>query len=163
MPSLTVWRYPTPFGVDTGELHLKRLEEQDAITVHDAVALIWMPDAEAPEVRRLRHRSARAAGHGGVWGALIGTLVLAPVAGAAVGAAAGAAVDRIRRTGIDDAFVDGLRSALVPGTSALFVLSSDARADRLAEFVAGTEATLLRAELDPDVGDELRALLEGGD
>jgi uncharacterized membrane protein len=75
--------------------------------------------------------------------------VLATVAGAAVGAAAGAAVDRIRRAGIDDAFVDSLRSVLVPGTSALVVLSRDARVDRLAEFLAGTEATLLRAELDP--------------
>jgi uncharacterized membrane protein len=162
MTSLTVWKYPTPLGVDAGELHLKRLEEQDALTVHDAVAMIWMPGAEAPQVRRLRHETTRSAARGSVWGALVGTLVLAPVAGAAVGAAAAAAVDRVRRTGIDDAFVESVRDSLGPGTSALFVLSSDGRPDLVAEFVAATEATLLRAELDPDVSDELRALL-GGD
>lgn len=159
MPSLTVWQYPTPLGVDAGELHLKRLQEQDALTVHDAVAMIWMPGAEEPEVRRLTHDTARAAGRGSVWGALVGTLVLAPVAGAAVGAATAAALARIRRTGIDDDFVSGVRDALRPGTSALFVLSSDARPDLLAEVLARSEATLLQADLDPRISDELRALL----
>ena len=126
MPSLTVWRFPTPLGVEAGELQLRRLEEQGALTVHDAVTVIWMPGADQPEVRRERHRTAGAAGKGTFWGALVGTLVLAPVAGAAVGATAAAVVSRLRHAGVPDATVDALRDALTPGTSALFVVTSDA-------------------------------------
>lgn len=117
MPSLTVWKYPTPLGVDAGELLLRRLEEQGALTVHDAVAVIWMPGADRPEVRRVRHRTAGAAGKGSFWGALVGTLVLAPVAGAAAGASAAAVVSRLRHGGVPDETVDALLHALTPGTS----------------------------------------------
>ena len=89
MTSLTVWRYPTPFGADKGELQLKVLVEQGALVVHDAASVIWMPDAAEPKVQHLRHATARSAGRGALWGGLVGMLVLNPVAGAAAGAADG--------------------------------------------------------------------------
>ena len=160
MTSLTVWRFPTPLGVDAGEIALARLQEQHAITVLDAVALTWMPHEEQPQVRRLRHDTARAAAVGGFWGAVVGMVVLAPVAGAAVGAAGASLVDRLRRTGIDDAFVDGVRDQLGPGTSALFVLSRDADPEQVRPLLARTEATLIQATLDDRVAAELRDFLE---
>ncbi|MEP9362924.1 DUF1269 domain-containing protein [Nocardioides sp. CN2-186] len=159
VPSLTVWSYPTPLGVDAGELHLKRLVEQDALVVHDAIAVIWMPGAEEATVRHLHHDTTRAATKCAVLGGLIGTVLLVPVAGAAVGGAAAGAWTRLRGHAIDDDFVDELRERVVPGTSALFVLSSGARADAVAAFLATTEATLLHADLGTEVPDELRALL----
>src|SRR6478735_785158 len=161
MPSLTVWSYPTPLGVDAGELHLKRLVEQDALVVHDAIAVIWMPGAEEATVRHLRHDTTRAATKGAALGALIGTVLLVPVAGAAVGGTAAGAWTRLRGHAIDDAFVDQLRESVVPGTSALFVLSSGADAEAVAAVVAASEATLLHADLGDEVPDELRALLGG--
>ncbi|MGY2701254.1 MULTISPECIES: DUF1269 domain-containing protein [unclassified Nocardioides] len=160
MPSLTVWRYPTPLGVDAGELLLRRLEEQDALTVHDAVAVFWMPGAEQPVVRRVRHRAAGAAGKGTFWGALVGTLVLAPVAGAAVGATAATVVSRLRHAGVPAETVDALRGALEPGTSALFVVSSDARPEVVGPALAAGEGTLIHAEMDDETAEELRRLLE---
>lgn len=159
MPTLTVWHFPTPLGVDAGELALRRLEEEDAITVHDAVTAIWMPGADHPDVRRVKHRTAGSAGRGAFWGALVGTLVLAPVAGAAVGAGAGAVVERLRRGGVDDATIEQLQGLLTPGTSALFVLSSDARPDAVRRVVAGMEATLVHAEMDAGTEAELRRML----
>jgi uncharacterized membrane protein len=160
MPSLTVWRFPTPLGVEAGELQLRRLEEQGALTVHDAVTVIWMPGAEQPEVRRVRHRAAGAAGKGTFWGALVGTLVLAPVAGAAVGATAAAVVSRLRHAGVPDATVDALQDALSPGTSALFVVTSDAKPEIVGPVVAAGEGTLIHAEMDDKTAEELRRLLE---
>ena len=160
MPSLTVWRYPTPLGVDAGELLLKRLEEQHALTVHDAVVVIWMPGADQPQVRHVRHRAAGAAGKGTFWGALVGTLVLAPVAGAAVGATAAAVVSRLRHAGVPDATVDALRDALEPGTSALFVVTSDADPAMVGPAVAAGEGTLIHAEMDDETAEELRRLME---
>ena len=62
MPALTDWRYLAPLGVEAGELQLKVFEEREALRVHGAVAGIWLPGAEQPVVRRLRHRTARAGG-----------------------------------------------------------------------------------------------------
>src|SRR6478609_10232180 len=159
MPSLTVWSYPTPLGVDAGELHLKRLVEQDALVVHDAIAVIWMPGAEEATVRHLRHDTTRAATKGAALGALIGTVLLVPVAGAAVGGTAAGAWAKLRGHTIDDDFVDELRDRLVPGTSALFVLSSGAKAEVVGPMIAASEATLLHADLGDEVPVELRALL----
>ena len=159
MPSLTVWHFPTPLGVDAGELALRRLVEEDAITVHDAVTAIWMPGAEHPDIRRVRHRTAGAAGRGAFWGALVGTLFLAPGVGAAAGAGTGAVLDRLRRGGVGDGTIEELRSLLTPGTSALFVLSSDARPEAVRRALAGTEATLVHAEMDEETEAELRRML----
>jgi len=159
VPNLTVWRYPTPLGVDAGELHLKRLEEQGAIRVHDAVALIWMPDAEQPTVRHLRHRTAAAAGRGTFWGTLAGMLVLTPAAGAAVGATAGAVAERLREGGVDDDTIARLRETLEPGTSALFLVTSDARPEIVGPALAADEGTLVHAEMDDETEAALRRLL----
>jgi uncharacterized membrane protein len=160
MPSLTVWRYPTPLGVEAGELLLRRLEERGALTVHDAVTVIWMPGADQPDVRRVRHRTAGAAGRGTFWGALVGTLVLAPVAGAAVGATAAAVASRLRHAGVPAETVSALTGALTPGTSALFVVTSDADPAVVGPAVADTEAELIHAEVDDRTAAELRLLLE---
>jgi len=157
--SLTVWRYPTPFGADKGELQLKVLLEQGALVVHDAATVIWMPDAEEPKVQHLRHATARSAGRGALWGGLAGMLVLNPVAGAAAGAAATAAVHRLRSTGIDEEFLGTVREQLEPGTSALIVISSDARDELIRPVLAQSEATLITADVSDDVRRRLDDLL----
>jgi uncharacterized membrane protein len=159
LPSLTVWRYPTPFGVDAGEVRLRRLQEQDALTVLDAVVVIWLPEAEKPTVRRLKHDTAKAAAKGSALGALVGLVVLGPVAGAAAGAAAGAVRHRLKGLGIDDELVERMRGELVPGTSALLLLSTDADIEKIRPLLARREATLIHAELGPGVADQLRDLL----
>ena len=151
MPSLTVWLYPTAFGAGTGELHLRALAEHDAIQRprrgHDHVdaarSCASDPPGRAPGVRRPR-AAAR------MWGALVGLVMLNPVAGAAVGAGAGAAAHRLRRTGLDPDFVEKMRDRLAPGTSALLVLSSGADPMAVRRVLHGSEAVLLHAELSEE-------------
>jgi uncharacterized membrane protein len=156
MPSLTVWLYPTAFGAESGELHLRSLVERDAIRVHDAATIVWMPHDAEPLVRPVDHRTLKSAGRGAVVGALVGLVILNPVAGAAVGAGAGAAIRKARSAGIDEEFVASVRAKVTPGTSALLVLSSDADPVAVGEVVRNSEAVLLHAELTP----EARQLLE---
>lgn len=160
MPNLTIWRFDTPLGVDSGELRLKRLEQQGAITVHDATAVIWMPRAEKPVVRHLRHRKASATGQGALWGAVLGTLVLAPVAGAAVGATAGAVIERLRDAGVDEQTIANLCTALTPGTSALVLVASGANPEVVGPEITASGATLIHAEVDDATSEELRRLFE---
>ena len=163
MPNLTIWRFPTPLGVDAGELRLKRLEQQGALTVHDAVAVIWMPRADKPVVRHLRHRRSRKAGQGALWGTVLGTLVLAPVAGAAVGATAGALVEQLRRGGVDEQTIHALSTALVPGTSALVLVASGADPDVVGPEITASGATLVHAEVDDPIAARLQDLLGSTD
>ena len=150
MPSLTVWLYPTAFGAQTGELQLRGLVERDAIRVHDAATIVWMPHDPKPLVRPVKHKLLGSAGRGAVLGAVAGLIVLNPVAGAAAGAGAGAAIGKARSAGLDEEFVEGIRAKVTPGTSALLVLSSDADPAAVREFVKRTEAVLLQAELTPE-------------
>ena len=154
MTALTVWRYDTPFGADAGAVRLKALAERHVLTVHDAITIAWMPQAREPVIGHVKHPTASAVGKGSVLGGLVGMLVLAPVAGAALGAGVASVSARLRKSGIDEQFVAELGSQLTPGSSALLVLSSDGNLDELRpamerELTRG-DVVLLHAELSED-------------
>jgi uncharacterized membrane protein len=156
--SLTVWKFPTPYGADQGELRLKALRDQKAIVVHDAATVVWFPESKRPRVRQLKHMRGSGALGGAFWGTLLGSVFLMPVAGAAVGAAAGGLRHHLKDAGIDDGFIKDLRDKLTPGTSGLFVLSSNADIERVRARFPTDEAELIYADLDEAGAEELRAL-----
>jgi uncharacterized membrane protein len=154
MTALTVWRYDTPFGAEAAAVRLKSLAERKVLIVHDAITIAWMPQAQEPVIGHLKHSTAASAGKGSILGGLVGMVVLAPLAGAAVGAGVASAAARLRRSGIDDQFVKELGAQLTPGSSALLVLSSDGNLDELRpamerELTRG-DVVLLHAELSED-------------
>ena len=105
-------------------------------------------------IGHVKHPTASSAGKGSVLGGLVGMVVLAPVAGAVVGAGVASVAARLRRSGIDQQFVDELRSQLTHGSSALLVLSSDGKLDEVRpamerELQRG-DVVLLHAELSED-------------
>ena len=138
------------------------MQERGAITVQDAVTVAWMPGAHQPRIGHLRHATTGAAGKGSALGALVGLLVLAPVAGAAAGAGIAAVAQRLRGTGIDRAFLENVSAHLVPGTSALLVLSEDADLEVVRPMIqrglARGDVVLLHAELDDDAPAAIRDL-----
>ena len=80
-----------------------------------------------------------------------------PLLGAAVGAATGALAGSLTDVGIDDTFINQVRDQVTPGTSALFVLSSDAVVDKVRDAFAGDEkAELIFTNLDNDQEAALR-------
>ena len=161
--TLTVWHYDTAMGAAAGEVRLRNLEERGALTVIDAVTVVWMPHAPRPRVGQLRSRTGTGARRGAVLGALAGALVLAPGAGAAAGAGVGALAGRLRHTGIDNAFLEEIKTRLEPGTSALLVLSENADLDAIRPFLergrSRGDVTLMHALLSEDAPDTLRELL----
>ncbi|GGU34402.1 DUF1269 domain-containing protein [Nocardioides albus] len=159
MTSLTAWLYDRIMGASDAEVWLRDLQERDALTVHDAITLTWFPGAEEPQIGHLRHRTTSAAAKGSLLGGLLGILVFNPVAGAAVGAASAAAVQRLRQAGIGDDVLERVVEHLAPGRSALLVLSSDGDPEAIAAAVQHGNPTLVYAELDDDIAEELRELL----
>ena len=59
--------------------------------------------------------------------------------------------------GIDDDFIRSVRENVTPGTSALFVMSSTAVADKVLEQFKSTGASLISTNLSGDQEARLRA------
>ena len=62
--------------------------------------------------------------------------------------------------GIDDSFVNQVRDEVTPGTSALFLLTSDAVTDRVADALRGTDMELITTNLSKEDEDTLRHAFE---
>ena len=156
MSTLSVWRFDTPDGADKAVETLGALSVQQLVTVHDAATVTWPVGAKKPKTRQLANLAGAGALGGAFWGLLFGLLFLVPLLGAAVGAAAGALAGKLSDVGIDDDFIRRTREQVTPGTSALFVLTSDAVVDRVKEAFAGQRAELMFTNLSTEQENALR-------
>ncbi|WP_068160812.1 DUF1269 domain-containing protein [Rhodococcus phenolicus] len=154
--TLTVWKFPTPSGADTAITTLENLQKQELITVHDAAIVSWMDGAKKPKTRQLHNLAGVGALGGAFWGLLFGLLFFVPLLGAAIGAGIGALTGSLTDVGIDDDFIKGVRDKVTPGTSALFVLTSDATVDRVHEAFAGQSGELVSTNLSHEEERQLR-------
>jgi uncharacterized membrane protein len=160
MATLTVWKFDDPEGARATLGTLQDLRRQQLIQIVDAAIVTWPADKKRPTTRQLRNLTAEGALSGSFWGWLFGLLFLVPVLGLAVGAAAGALSGSLSDVGIDDRFVDKVRGEVTPGTSALFVLSRDAVADRVQDALAGTAMELIASNLSAEEEARLREIFE---
>jgi uncharacterized membrane protein len=160
VPTLTVWRFPTPYGAEEGELRVKMLRDRGALVVHDLATVIWLSDDDRPQVRQFKHLRGSGAAGGAVIGTVLGSVFLMPLAGAALGAAAGTAARRLRATGISTEFITDLKKQLTPGTSAVLLLASDVDLDVVRQTFPEGDAELIYADLPEDAAESLRQLME---
>jgi uncharacterized membrane protein len=156
MATLTVWKFDTPTGADDAVVTLESLAKQELIKIHDAATVSWMPDRKKPKTRQLNNLAGAGALGGAFWGLLFGLLFFIPLIGLAVGAAAGAIAGSMTDVGIDDDFIRKVREQVTPGTSALFVMTSDAVIDKVEEAFKGVQATLISTNLSKEQEDKLR-------
>jgi len=156
MATLTVWKFETPTGADDAVVTLESLAKQELIKIHDAATVSWMPDRKKPKTRQLNNLAGAGALGGAFWGLLFGLLFFIPLIGLAVGAAAGAIAGSMTDVGIDDDFIRKVREQVTPGTSALFVMTSDAVIDKVEEAFKGVHATLISTNLSKEQEDKLR-------
>ena len=93
------------------------------------------------------------------WGlnfAELGWVLSLELFGMAVGAAVGALMGHFARYGIDEDFVNQVRAKVTPGTSALFLLSSGAVVDKVAEAVKGQQFEIIQTNLSKEQEEQLR-------
>ena len=148
MATLTVWRFPDADGADRGEATLELFQQEGLIEIHDAAVVSWPPGARKPKTRRPNDLSSTRALVGSFWGLLLGFIFFVPLLGAAVGAATGALAGSMRDIGIDDDFMNTVRDQVTPGTSALFVITSDAVLTQVRHVFADEHAELIETNLD---------------
>ncbi len=156
MASLTVWKFHSPDGADSALKELQDLQTQELIHVLDAAVVSWEAGEKKPRTRELHDTSKAGALGGAFWGLLFGLIFFIPILGLAIGAAAGALFGSMADVGISDSFIKEVRSKVTPGTSALFLLSSDVVFDRVAAEFKETGAELISTNLTSDQESRLR-------
>jgi len=147
MTTFTVWKFDSPGGAEQAATILKDAEEAGLVKVVDHAVVSWPEGADKPDTDIGRDEKKRGAAWGGFLGVLIGMLFFIPVIGALAGAAIGAAVKAMDGTGIGKEELETIRSEVVPGTSALFVVTEHADFDRLAGRLHGMNWKLVSTNL----------------
>jgi|SRR5947208_11102733 len=148
--SLVVLKFPTAEGAQMMLGRLESLQKQQLITVNDGAIITWPAGASKPKTKQLTDMTGVGALGGAFWGMLFGLLFFVPFFGLAVGAAMGALAGHFAHYGIDDDFINSVRSQITPGTSALFLLTSGAVLDKVAEGVKDIQFEIIQTNLSKE-------------
>jgi uncharacterized membrane protein len=147
MAALTVWKFETVEGAGQALGILEGLSKQQLITIEDAAIVYWETGKKKPKNHQAHSLTGAGALGGAFWGMLFGLIFFVPFFGLIVGAAAGALAGHFSDYGIDDKFIKEVQSEVTEGTSALFLLTSDATVDKVQEAFKDTEMELIRSNL----------------
>jgi uncharacterized membrane protein len=131
MATLTVWKFETTTGAEDASKTLQELARQNIVVLHDAATVVWEEGKKKPKTKQLASTTGAGALGGSFWGLLFGMIFFVPLLGAAIGAATGALAGSLTDVGIDDSFINKVRDQITPGTSALFVMTSEAVIDKV--------------------------------
>ena len=156
MATLTVWKFDSANGADDATDVLRNLATKKLITIHDAATVRWEEGKKKPKTRQLTNLAGAGALGGAFWGMLFGLFFFVPLLGAAIGAATGALAGSLGDVGIDDSFINRVRDEVTPGTSALFVMSSDAVMDKVRDAFAGSQPELIFTNLSDEQESAIR-------
>jgi uncharacterized membrane protein len=135
---------------------LRQLQAQGMITVEDAAIVRWPEGAKKPKTEQLHNMTGAGALSGAFWGMLFGLLFFVPIFGLAVGAVFGAIGGHFTDVGIDDNFINQVKSKVTPGTSAIFLMTSGAVLDRVREALSSMKFEVISTNLSAEQEAKLR-------
>ncbi|MGA9188415.1 MAG: DUF1269 domain-containing protein [Methanosarcina sp.] len=156
MATLTVLKFETVDGAAKALDVIKDLSKQKLINLHDAAIVTWPEGKKKPKTEQLHDLKGAGALSGAFWGMLFGLIFFVPIIGLAVGAAIGALTGSMTDIGIDDEFIRTIRSKVTEGTSALFLMTSDAVEDRVLEAMKQLNFELIASNLSKAEEEKLR-------
>jgi uncharacterized membrane protein len=129
--STTAWRFRSTEGADDAVFKLKQLDSQDLIDVQDVAVIRWPLHATAPTAQE----------HVTDEGSKVSSMI-----------------SRLKGTGrIDTMMIESVKGDIVPGTSAVVVLSAAAVINTVARAFQGQPMELVRSDLSVPEQDRLRA------
>jgi uncharacterized membrane protein len=147
MTTFTVWKFEDPDGAQHAATLLKNAEADGLVTVVDHAVMTWPVGADKPETRHSHDDTKHGAAWGALWGLLGGALFAVPVVGGVVGLAIGALAKSTEDAGITKDDLARIRTEVVEGTSALFLVTEAGDLDRLGERMRGTDKKLITTNL----------------
>ncbi|PWB55224.1 MAG: hypothetical protein C3F13_04740 [Anaerolineales bacterium] len=157
MATLTVFKFATSEGASQMLVKVQSLQKMELIKVQDAAIVTWPADKDKPKTKQLVDMAGIGALQGAFWGMLFGLIFVVPFFGLAVGAAFGALGGKMADYGIDDNFIKQTREKVTRGTSALFLLTSNAVLDKITAELKGTQFELIASNLTKEQEEQLMA------
>jgi uncharacterized membrane protein len=136
---------------------IEDLSKKQLITLQDAAIVTWPEGKKKPKTKQLSSMTGVGALSGAFWGMLFGLIFLIPLFGLVVGAAMGAMAGSMADVGITEDFIKSVRSKVTEGTSALFLMTSGAVQDKVAEAAKGLKFELIASNLSKEEEEKLRA------
>jgi len=147
MATLTALKFSSPDGAGQMLEKIKSLQKMQLITLQDAAIVTWPEGKSKPKTKQLVSMAGIGALQGAFWGMLFGLIFFVPFFGLAVGAAFGALGGKMADYGIDDDFIKRTRSEVTEGTSALFLLTSDAVQDKVLDELKDFDFELIASNM----------------
>jgi uncharacterized membrane protein len=157
MATLTAFKFATPDGAGQMLDKIKSLQKMELIKLQDAAIVTWPVGKKSPKTKQLVNMAGMGAMQGAFWGMLFGLIFFVPFFGLAVGAAMGALGGKMADYGIDDNFIKQSRDKITEGTSALFLLTSDAVQDKMLDELKGFKFELISSNLTKEQEEQLKA------
>ena len=148
MATLTALKFSEAEGAKTMLEKVSDLQSQRLIKVLDAAIVSWPQGKKKPKTKHLADMAGAGALSGAFWGMLFGM---------AVGAAMGTLAGSFKNYGIDEDFIKQVREKVTEGSSALFLLTSDAVKDKVVDALKGTEFEIIASNLTGEQEEELQA------
>ena len=158
MATITGYAFKTAEGAGQMLTLVKDLSKQRLITLQDAAIVTWPEGKKKPKTKHLGDLTGEGALGGAFWGLLFGLIFFVPFFGMVVGAIAGAIAGHYSDYGIDEDFIKSARDKVTAGTSALFLMTSDAVMDKVTEAVkdSGLEFDIFYTNLSNEQEQKLR-------
>jgi uncharacterized membrane protein len=158
MATITAFKFDTQDGAQQMLDLVQDLSKQQLITLQDAAIVTWAQGKKKPKTKQLESMAGAGALGGAFWGMLFGLIFFVPFFGLAVGAAMGALMGKFSDYGIDDNFIKEVGQKVTEGTSALFLMTSDAVVDKVAASVKakGWNFEILSTNLSQEQENQLR-------
>jgi uncharacterized membrane protein len=157
MATLTVFKFDTPEGANQMLDKVKSLQKMELIKLQDAAIVTWPEGKKSPKTQQLVSMAGMGALQGAFWGMLFGLIFFIPFFGLAIGAAMGALTGKMADYGIDDNFIKQTREKVTEGTSALFLMTSDAVQDKVIDELKGYKFELIASNLTKEQEEQLMA------
>ena len=146
MTTFTVWKFEDPDGAEHAATMLKSAQEDGLVKIVDHAVVSWPVGATADDLPQARRSQARG-WLGGTLGGVGRCAVRGSDRGGVVGAGLGALSKTTEGTGITKDDLARIRTEVVEGTSALFVVSEEGSLDRLGERFRGVNMSLINTNL----------------
>lgn len=156
MTNVTVLKFAAPDGANDALAVVQSLQKQHLLTLHDAAIVTWPKGKNQPKTKQLIDLVGIGAMSGMFWGMLLGFIFATPFFGMMIGASFGALGGAFRDYGIDDDFIARVRSQVTEGTSALFLMTSDAVVDRVVDSMKPLHFEIIATNLSKDQEQKLR-------
>lgn len=156
MATLTVWKFNSAEGAEEALTKLTPLQKEHIIEIKDAATVSWAEGKKKPKTKQAINLAGLGALDGAFWGLLFGLIFFCPIFGIAVGASMGALGGSLRDYGINDNFINDVKSKVTEGTSALFLFTGDVTLDKVKEALGGVTAELIQSNLSDEEEAKLK-------